>query len=462
MFWMSLVLTIPTLVFSTGLQDILGLERPALPGQPVHPGGLRHSRSSSTAAASSCSGAVARAAREAARHDDADLARDRRRVRLLARRHARPARHGLLVGARHPHHDHAARPLDRDVGRAWARRTRSASWRSCCPTRRRCVHGDHVMTVPVAELTVGDLVLVRPGAAIPVDGEVVDGDVRRRRVAADRRVGAGAPRRSATAVVAGSINGAGALTVRVTKVGGDTALAGIMKLVADAQASKSGAQLLADRAAALALLRRARRGGHHARRLAAPAARRPGLRARARRHRARHRLPARPRPRDPAGRADLDRDRRAARHPGAQPRRPRGGPRRRRRAVRQDRHAHRGPAGRGARSSSAGGHRRTRCSRSPRPSRRAPSIRSRAPSSPRPRERELDGAGGVAGSQSLAGRGARPTVDGRGVTVASARLRHRARHHARPPSSCTRPATPRGDGRRRSSTCSTAATRARR
>ncbi|HUG50767.1 MAG TPA: heavy metal translocating P-type ATPase, partial [Terrimesophilobacter sp.] len=53
-----------------------------------------------------------------------------------------------------------------------------------------------------------------------------------------------------TTVIGGSINGSGALTVRVTKVGDDTALAGIMRLVADAQASKSGAQILADRAAA--------------------------------------------------------------------------------------------------------------------------------------------------------------------------------------------------------------------
>ncbi|MDQ1564639.1 MAG: P-type Cu2+ transporter [Actinomycetota bacterium] len=110
------------------------------------------------------------------------------------------------------------------------------------------VQGEHIMSTPVSQLVVGDTVLVRPGASVPVDGEVVDGesDVNESLLTGEstevaKSIGA--------QVVAGSINGAGALTVRVTKVGGDTALAGVMRLVADAQQSKSGAQILADRAA---------------------------------------------------------------------------------------------------------------------------------------------------------------------------------------------------------------------
>ena len=116
------------------------------------------------------------------------------------------------------------------------------------PDEATMLHGDHEMTVAVANLTVGDLVLVRPGEAVPVDGEIVDGDSE---VDESLLTGESTPigKKTGATVIAGSINGAGSLTVRVTKVGADTAIAGVMKLVADAQASKSGAQVLADRAA---------------------------------------------------------------------------------------------------------------------------------------------------------------------------------------------------------------------
>ena len=118
------------------------------------------------------------------------------------------------------------------------------------PDEATMVHGDHLMTVPVARLAVGDLVLVRPGEAVPVDGEVTDGqsDVNEALITGESRAVA---KTVGAAVIAGSVNGSGSLTVRVTKTGGDTALAGIMKLVAEAQSSKSTAQLLADRAAAI-------------------------------------------------------------------------------------------------------------------------------------------------------------------------------------------------------------------
>jgi Cu2+-exporting ATPase len=110
------------------------------------------------------------------------------------------------------------------------------------------VHGDHVMSVPVSSIVVGDSVLVRPGASVPVDGEVVEGesDVNESLLTGES---AAVAKITGSTVVAGSVNGSGALTIRVTRVGDDTALAGVMKLVAEAQESKSGAQVLADRAA---------------------------------------------------------------------------------------------------------------------------------------------------------------------------------------------------------------------
>lgn len=103
-------------------------------------------------------------------------------------------------------------------------------------------------TVPVGELKLGDTVIVRPGARIPSDGEVVKGESD---VNESMLTGESKPLKKTvkSAVIGGTINGSGALTVKVTKVGGDTALAGIMKLVADAQASRSKTQILADRAA---------------------------------------------------------------------------------------------------------------------------------------------------------------------------------------------------------------------
>jgi Cu2+-exporting ATPase len=94
----------------------------------------------------------------------------------------------------------------------------------------------------------GDLVLVRPGASIPADGEVERGesDVNEAMITGESRpVEKGTGER----VIAGSINGSGSLRVRVTATGDETALAGIMRLVEQAQQSKSRTQILADKAA---------------------------------------------------------------------------------------------------------------------------------------------------------------------------------------------------------------------
>jgi P-type Cu2+ transporter len=108
--------------------------------------------------------------------------------------------------------------------------------------------GPEMEEVPVGALREGDLVLVRPGAAIPADGQVVDGssDVNEALITGESQPVA---KKAGDQVIAGTSNQAGSLRVRVTGTGERTALAGIMRLVEQAQNSRSRAQALADRAA---------------------------------------------------------------------------------------------------------------------------------------------------------------------------------------------------------------------
>jgi Cu2+-exporting ATPase len=110
------------------------------------------------------------------------------------------------------------------------------------------ITGEQTEEIPAAELREGDLVLVRPGASIPADGVVRDGtsDVNESMITGESR-----PVRKAAGekVIAGTVNGSGSLRVEVTGTGKKTALAGIMRLVGEAQTSRSRAQALADRAA---------------------------------------------------------------------------------------------------------------------------------------------------------------------------------------------------------------------
>lgn len=102
--------------------------------------------------------------------------------------------------------------------------------------------------IPIAELKIGDTVLVRPGAQIPADGEVVKGesDVNESMLTGESKP---VKKIAKAQALGGTINGSGSLTIRITKVGSETALAGIMKLVAEAQSSKSKTQIVADKAA---------------------------------------------------------------------------------------------------------------------------------------------------------------------------------------------------------------------
>jgi Cu2+-exporting ATPase len=105
-------------------------------------------------------------------------------------------------------------------------------------------------TVPLSELSVGDVVLVRPGGRIPADGEIVSGEVEvdESMVTGESNPVAKGP---GEAVIAGTVATDNSIRVRISAVGDDTALAGIHRLVAQAQESRSRAQVLADRAAAL-------------------------------------------------------------------------------------------------------------------------------------------------------------------------------------------------------------------
>jgi P-type Cu2+ transporter len=102
--------------------------------------------------------------------------------------------------------------------------------------------------VPVMALRTSDIVLVRPGASVPADGEVVEGssEVNEAMITGESRP---VKKEPGSKVIAGTVNGDGSLRVQVTATGEDTALSGIMRLVQEAQNSKSATQVLADRAA---------------------------------------------------------------------------------------------------------------------------------------------------------------------------------------------------------------------
>ncbi len=118
------------------------------------------------------------------------------------------------------------------------------------PDTAERVSGTATQTVPISQLNVGDVVLVRPGTRVPADGEVVEGsaDVDESMITGESRSVSKAP---GGKVIAGTVAAGGSLRVRVTAVGEQTALSGIMRLVAAAQASGSRTQALADRAAAI-------------------------------------------------------------------------------------------------------------------------------------------------------------------------------------------------------------------
>src|SRR5882762_2803192 len=118
------------------------------------------------------------------------------------------------------------------------------------PDTAERVTGADTQSVPLSELRTGDVLLVRPGARVPADGTVIEGaaEVDESMITGESKT---VPKGAGARVIAGTVASGGSLRVRVTAIGDQTALSGIMRLVAAAQASGSRTQALADRAAAL-------------------------------------------------------------------------------------------------------------------------------------------------------------------------------------------------------------------
>jgi Cu2+-exporting ATPase len=118
------------------------------------------------------------------------------------------------------------------------------------PDEAEMVHGAEIHTVAVSDLRPRDVVLVRPGGRVPADGMVIEGDASfdESMVTGESRT---VRRSSGDHVVAGTVATDNSVRIEVEAVGDETALAGIQRLVREAQASRSRAQALADRAAAM-------------------------------------------------------------------------------------------------------------------------------------------------------------------------------------------------------------------
>ena len=115
------------------------------------------------------------------------------------------------------------------------------------PPKARVLRGGTEVEIPTSEVNVGETVVIRPGDKIPVDGKVDAGESQ---VDESMLTGESMPvkKKAGDAVIGGTINKSGSFRYAATKVGADTALAQIVKLVQEAQNSKAPAQLLADRA----------------------------------------------------------------------------------------------------------------------------------------------------------------------------------------------------------------------
>ena len=119
---------------------------------------------------------------------------------------------------------------------------------SLIPHTAHRITGGAIEDVPVAELRHGDRILVRPGEQLPADGLVTEGrsSVNEAFLTGESRP---VPKEEGSEVVAGAVNGEGALTVEIARTGGETTLSQIQRLVEEAQTSRSRFQNLADRAA---------------------------------------------------------------------------------------------------------------------------------------------------------------------------------------------------------------------
>lgn len=116
------------------------------------------------------------------------------------------------------------------------------------PDTAEVVRGKDVISISISELIAGDIVMVKPGGKVPADGALIDGnsEINEAMVTGESKA---ISKTVGDRVIAGTINGDGNLKIKVDKIGEETFLAGVMKLVAEAQNSKSKLQILSDRAA---------------------------------------------------------------------------------------------------------------------------------------------------------------------------------------------------------------------
>ncbi len=116
------------------------------------------------------------------------------------------------------------------------------------PDKAEVIRDGATVVVAIEELKTGDIVLVKPGAQVPADGKIIEGrsDLNESIITGESKPVEKAPN---DRVIAGSINGDGSLKIEIEKIGDHTFLAGVMRLVAEAQASKSRLQILSDRTA---------------------------------------------------------------------------------------------------------------------------------------------------------------------------------------------------------------------
>jgi len=246
-FWVSLILTVPVLLFSSGFQELLGFTLPAFPGsQWIAPafslaifiyGGLPFLRLAGPEIKNRQPGMMTLIS----------LAISIAFLYSFAT---------LFIPGQMDFFWELATLIDIMLLGHWIemRSIRQASGalnalaKLMPDTAERIGENDTIEFVPVHDLQKGDLVLVRPGANIPADGVIVEGESA---VNEAMLTGESKPvsKKKGSSVLGGSINGDGSLRIQVTATGDETALAGIMRLVEQAQQSKSATQVLADRAA---------------------------------------------------------------------------------------------------------------------------------------------------------------------------------------------------------------------
>jgi Cu2+-exporting ATPase len=245
LFWVCLALTVPALVFSSGLQEILGLPGPRFPGSAWIPAIFG-------AAVFALGGRVFLTGAIAELRGRAPGMMTLISLAILV---AFGYSLAVLLGVEGMDFWwELATLIDVMLLGHWIEMSAVMSAQNALGELAKLLPDDAERPdgsrVARADLRVGDLVVVRPGGSVPADGVVTEGESE---VDQSLLTGESAPVpvASGSAVVGGTIVRGGALTLRITRVGDDTALAGVMRLVAEAQGSRSGAQLLADRAAAI-------------------------------------------------------------------------------------------------------------------------------------------------------------------------------------------------------------------